>query len=90
MPDGNSTLLTRQHARLQLNEASARRDGNRLRAIARAQFLHDALHVDFNGRFRDEQLLSDVPVAVSQGRLPQDVDFSVRQFFIAESRLRKD
>src|SRR5579862_2872761 len=47
---------------LQLNDAPARGNGHRLRAIARSQFLHDALHMNLHRRFRDEQLLSDVAV----------------------------
>ena len=50
--------------RSQLDDAAAQRDGDRLRAVAGPELLHDVLDVNLDGLFRDEEAFRDVAVTV--------------------------
>jgi len=69
---------------LQLNNAAPRGDGDGLGAVACAELLHDVLHVGFHSMFRNEENVCNVPIAVSAGDVPQNINLTTRQCFIAE------
>src|SRR5262245_40638992 len=49
---------------LQVNDASSNADRDGLRAILRAELVHDVPDVDLDGFFRDREALADIAVAV--------------------------
>src|SRR5260370_19606544 len=57
-----------------LHESPARRDRHGMRPIARAKFLHDALDVNLNCFFGDEELLADISNPISFSDPAKDVD----------------
>jgi hypothetical protein len=58
-----------------LDNSPAHSDGYRLRPVVSAQFLHNVLDVDFDGLLGNQELLGDIPVAVTAGDLLQDLRY---------------
>jgi len=50
---------------LQIDNSPSHRDGDRLRAIICAEFLHDVLHVNFHGFHSDEEPFGDVLIPIA-------------------------
>jgi hypothetical protein len=69
---------------LQLNNAAPGGDSDSMGAVACAELLHDVFHVGFYSFFRDKEPVCDIAVAISARGLPQNINFTIRQFFIAE------
>src|SRR6266542_604459 len=67
---------------LKLNDSSKDADRDCLCPIVRVEFLHDVLEMCFHRLFRDEELFSDVAVAIVSGKLTQDVNFTRSKLFI--------
>src|SRR5215475_13035178 len=78
--------------RLKLDDAAANGNSNRLRAVLRAELVHDVFDVDLDRLFGDKQDISDVLISVAAGNLAKDFDFAGSQFFIAHviGQLRRD
>jgi len=51
----------------QLDDAPPNRDGDRLGTVARAELVHDVLHVHLDRLFRNRQLVGDIAIAVAAG-----------------------
>src|SRR6266566_4514169 len=68
---------------LKLNDSSTDADRDCLGPIVRVEFLHDVLEMCFHRLFRDKELFSDVAVAISSGKLTQDVHFTRSKLCIA-------
>jgi hypothetical protein len=54
---------------LQVDDAAADCNGNRLGAIAGAQLLHNMLDVNLDRAFGDEEAVSDVAIAIALGNM---------------------
>src|ERR1700722_7088635 len=70
--------LVLSNQRLELDNAAANRDRNRLRTVACAQFFHDVLDVNLYGLFGDEKPVRDVAIPVASGDMTQHVDLTHR------------
>lgn len=62
-----------------LNDAATDRCCDCLRAIFRAQLVHDVAKVGLDGVFRDQQYRTDVAVAVALGHAPQNLHLPFAQ-----------
>src|SRR6266566_5053204 len=67
---------------LKLNDSSTNGDRDGLRPVIRMEFFHDVFQVGLHRLFRDKELFSDVAVAISSGKLTQDVHFTRSKLFI--------
>jgi hypothetical protein len=67
---------------LKLNDSPTDADRNCLGTVVRVEFLHDVLEMCLHRLFRDKELFSDVAVAISSGKLTQDVHFTRSKLFI--------
>ena len=69
---------------LKADDPAADADRHRVRAIVRAELLHQMLDVHLHGLFRDEQPIADGPIAVTSGNLLEDFDLSGRERLVRE------
>src|ERR1700733_15882158 len=69
---------------LELDDPSPDSNGNRLRAGAGAQFLHDVLDVNLDRLFGDVKARRDVAIPVATRDVAQNVDFTRGQGFVAQ------
>src|SRR5215212_11793753 len=69
---------------LQLDDAAAEGDGDRLRAVAGAELLHDVLDVNLHGLLGDEELFGDVAVTVPARDQPENVQLALGQRLIPQ------
>src|SRR5271156_306020 len=67
----------------QLDDAAADADRNSLRAVARAELIHDVFDVDLDSLFGDKKLLRDVPIPVSAGNVAEHVDLAQGEVLVA-------
>ena len=63
---------------LQVDDSPTQADGNRLGPVTGAQFIHDVFDMDLDRFLGDEELLRDVPIAVSPGNLAENLYLPVR------------
>src|SRR5947209_2438422 len=70
--------------RLQLDNAAAHGNRDRLGAVAGAQLLHDVLDVNLDRVFGDEEELGDVAVPIPSGDVLQHVFLAVGQGLVAD------
>jgi len=68
---------------LEVNDAAANADRNRLGSIVGAQFFHDVFDVHFDRLFSNKELFRDVAVSVPARDLTKNLYFAFGQRFIA-------
>src|SRR5271157_685793 len=68
---------------LELYDAAAHSDSDRLGAITGSELFHNVLDVDLNCLFGDEQFIGDVPVTISARDLTKDFNLSASESFVA-------
>jgi hypothetical protein len=71
-------------SQLELNNAAPGGDSDSMGAVACAELLHDVFHMCFYRFFRDKEPVCDIAVAISARGLPQNINFTIRQLFIAK------
>ena len=64
---------------LDMDDAAANADGDRLCSIFRAELVHDVFDVNLHRLFRDRKALANVPISVALGNPQQDLDLALGQ-----------
>src|SRR2546428_3923089 len=68
---------------LERNNSSAHSDCERLSPVRCAQLFHNVLDVRLDGQFTDEELLRNVPVPLTAGNLPENLDLTPSEILVA-------
>src|SRR5690349_18296552 len=68
---------------LQLDDPTAHGDGDGLGAVARTQFVHDVLDMNFDGLLRDEEQFGDIAIPVTACDMPENIHLSRSQSLVA-------
>jgi len=69
---------------LDVDDAAANSDRDRLRSILRAELVHDVFNVDLHRLLRDRKTLSNVTITVAFGHALENVDLPLGQGVAAE------
>src|SRR5208282_2276158 len=77
-------FVARDLRALELNNAAADGNSDRLGAIVRAKFFHDVFNVNLHRTFGDKEAVGDVAIAVALCNLLQNFDFASGERFVAQ------
>jgi hypothetical protein len=67
-----------------LQQASANRDGDRVRPVVRSEFVDEVLNVEVDGCLGNPQSIRDLLVAMAVAYQPEHVQFASREVFLTK------
>src|SRR5215469_893059 len=69
---------------LELDNAAANADGDRLGSVASAEFFHDVFDMYFDCLFCDTKLISNIAVSIPAGDLAKYLHLAISKSFITD------